>query len=402
MKLKALSVEECTWTSEECHFSEDGNSQSSGLCLPNLFRPKRVKPLNRTQNGPTYQVYYTARELLMEVLDRGAIRELTRRVTNAKSGPNRGSYTQTKEQNADLSEGEYADALTWFSVVLQSGISVGEKCTFSSELTLDGWQGVLKRNSFQTNLMSLTRLEDGVKFEVLSAFCSHLTQRYQGLYTPGHYLAIKKYHLFYQEDPCSLHLALLCDITSGFICNMFLFCPLQLQKQSRKPVVEQVISHLLRPFCSRGRLVQVNSSAWMDDKLTGIFYNFGVNFHFVPSAKTPLDLTSPKKQQNQDSMMAAHLQGWTGPALFHLSDLKGLGVDVFLPGLWVALHVVCINTFVLHTLQNQDSGRNVDLNDFTKSLASQLVVDPAVSVPVLPRLHSSYQEPPLTNTNAPG
>ncbi|KAJ0001615.1 hypothetical protein NQD34_001411 [Periophthalmus magnuspinnatus] len=398
MKPKALSIKECSWTSEECRFSDDGSAQSNRLCLPNIFRPKRIKPLSKTHNGPTYQVYYTARELFMNVLDRSAIRELTRRASSAKSGSNRSSYNQTKDQNADLStEGVYADALTWFSVVLKSGIFVDETC--DSDLSLDGWQGVLKRNSFQTHLMSLTRLEDVTKLEILSAFCSHISRRYQTLYTPGHSLTVKKYQLSYQQDPSSLHLALLCDVSTGFICNMFLYCPEQMQKQSRKPVIQQVISNLLRPFCCNGHVVKINSSAWMDSKLTGVFSNFGLNIDFISTAKMSVDshLTTPRKQQaNQDSKMAAHLQGWTGPALFRPSDLKGSEVDVFLPGLWGAVHVVCINTFVLHTLQNPGSGKRVELSHFTKALGCQLVVDPSVSVPVLPRLHSSYQDGPFT------
>lgn len=413
MKVKALSVRECTWMSEECHLVDElhGDSQKDGLCLPNIFRSKKVRPLTRIETGPTYQVYYTARELLLEVLDRGAVRELIRRAAGVKAGANRPSYGQSREQSADLSEGEYAEALTWFSIVLQSGLSVGENCSFGCELTLklDGWQGVLKRNSFQTNLLSLTRLEDGDKLEALSAFCSHLTRRYQALYTPGHNLAVKKYRLSYEQGPCSLHLALLCDMSSGFICNMHLYCPEQLQRRSRRPVVEQVIGHLLRPFCSHRHLVQLDSSAQMEGRLTDIFVGLGVDFNFVPTVKrTDTDPTSPssppvmphQQQTSEESLSQdlAHLQGWTGPALFPQSDVKGSEVDVFLPGLWATLHIICINTFTLHTLQSQGSGRQVHLTEFTRTLASQLTADSSVTVPVLPRLNStSYQETSLTN-----
>ncbi|XP_051235180.1 ubiquitin carboxyl-terminal hydrolase 2-like [Dicentrarchus labrax] len=407
MKADALSVRECTWMSEECHLVDElhGDSQRESLCLPNIFRSKKVRPLTRIQTGPTYQVYYTARELLLEVLDRGAVRELIRRAAGVKAGANRPSHIQSREQSADLSDGEYAEALTWFSIVLQSGLSVGENSSgFGSELTLklDGWQGILKRNSFQTNLLSLTRLEDGDKLEALSAFCNHLTRRYQALYTPGQNLAVKKYRLSYQQGPCCLHLALLCDMSSGFICNMYLYCPEQLQKQSRKPVVEQVVGHLLRPFCSHKHLIQLDSSAWMEGRLTNIFSGFGVDIKFVPTIKTPVtDQTSPvvgmphQQHTSEDSLsqLVAHLQGWTGPALFPPSDLKGSVEDVFLPGLWATLHIICINTFVLHTLQNQGSGRQVHMTDFTRTLASQLAVDSSITVPVLPQLNStSYAE----------
>ncbi|XP_067441149.1 ubiquitin carboxyl-terminal hydrolase 2-like [Thunnus thynnus] len=407
MKAKALSVKECTWMSEECHLVDElhGDSQTEGLCLPNIFRSKKVKPFTRIQTGPTYQVYYTARELLLEVLDRGAVRELVRRAAGVKTR----AKHQSKEQSTDLSEEEYAEALTWFSIVLQSGLSVGENCSFGSELTLklEGWQGVLKRNSFQTSLLSLTRLEDAEKLEVISAFCGYLTRRYQTLYTPGQNLAVKKYRLSYQQTPCSLYLAVLCDMSSGFICNMYLYCPEQLLRRSRKPVVEQVVDHLLIPFCSHRHLIQLDSSAWMEGKLTDIFSNLGVNIHFVPSVKeTVTESTSssspPVKSKHQRtsedslSQLVAHLQGWTGPALFLLSDLKGSAVDMFLPGLWVTLHTICINTFVLHTLQS--SGRQVHLTEFTRTLASQLAVDNSVTVPVLPRLNSSsYPETSVTN-----
>nr|XP_046254978.1 ubiquitin carboxyl-terminal hydrolase 4-like [Scatophagus argus] len=412
MKAKALSVRECAWMSEECHLVDElhADSQGDGLCLPNIFRSKKVKSLTRTETGPTYQVYHTARELLLEVLDRGAIRELIRRAAGVKAGSNRSSYNQSKEQSADLSEGEYAETLTWFSIVLQSGLSVGENSSFDSELTLklDGWQGVLKRNSFQTSLLSLTRLENKDKLEALSAFCSHITRRYQALYTPGHNLAVKKYRLFYQQGPCSLHLALLCDTSSGFICNMYLYCPKQLQKQSRKPVVEQVVGHLMKPFCSHRHPVQLDSSAWMEGRLTDIFSSLGVMINFAPTVKMPvMDPTSspsvapPQPQTSEgSSQLVAHLQGWTGPALVPPSDLKGSVVDVFLPGLWAALHIICINTFTLHTLQNQGSDRQVQLTEFTRTLASQLVVDSSVTVPVLPRLNStSYQDTNLTSSS---
>lgn len=414
MKAKALSVRECTWMSEECHLVDElhGDPQRDGLCLPNIFRSKKVKPLTRVQTGPTYQVYHTAREFLLEVLDRGAVRELIRRAAGVKAGANRPSCSQNRDQSADLSEGEYAEALTWFSIVLQSGLSVGENCSFGSELTLklDGWQGVLKRNSFQTNLLSLTRLGDEDKLEALSAFCCHLTRRYQALYTPGHNLAVKKYQLSYEHSPCSLSLALLCDMSSGFICNMFLYCPEQLQRQSRKPVVEQVVGHLLRPFCSHRHPVQLDSSAWMEGRLTDTFNGLGVDINFVPTVKRQVtDPTSPSALQVTQHQLqqacegslsehVAHLQGWTGPALFPQSDLKGSVADVFLPGLWATLHILCINTFMLHTLQSQGSNRQLHLTEFTRTLASQLAMDSNVTVPVLPQLNStSYQETSLTN-----
>ncbi|XP_023264555.1 inactive ubiquitin carboxyl-terminal hydrolase 50 [Seriola lalandi dorsalis] len=414
MKAKALSVKECTWMSEECHPVDEllRDTQVDSLCLPNIFKSKKVKPLTRIQSGPTYQVYYTARELLLDVLDRGAVRELIRRAVGVKAGAKRPSYSQSREQSTDLSEEEYAEALTWFSIVLQNGLSAGDNCSFGSELTLklDGWQGVLKRNSFHTNLLSLTRLEDGDKLEALSAFCSHITRRYQALYTPGQNLAVKKYQLSYQQGPCPLNLALLCDLSSGFVCNMYLYCPEQLQRRSRKPVVAQVVEHLLRPFCSHRHLVQLDSSAWMEGRLTDIFSGFGVNINFVPTVKNrvtdPTSSSCPpvklhqRRRTSEDSLpqLVAHLQGWTGPALLPLSDLKRSVVDVFLSGFWVALHMICINTFVLHTLQSQSSGRQVHLTEFTRTLASQLAVDSSVTVPVLPRLNSSsYQETSSTN-----
>ncbi|XP_039867301.1 uncharacterized protein LOC120721202 isoform X3 [Simochromis diagramma] len=400
MKAKALSVKECAWMSEDCHLVDIPReaTQRDTLCLPNIFqKSKKVKPLTKTRTSPNCQVYYTARELLLEVLDREAIRELIRRAAGVKAGPNRQSHCQSREQSTDVSEEGYADAVTWFSVVLQSGLSLGENCNFGHDLNvkLDGWQGVLKRNSIQADLLSLTRLEDGEKLEVLSAFCGHITQRYQALHTPGPNLAVKKYRLSSQQERYSPYLALLCDPSSGFICNMYLYCPEQLQRQSKKSVVEQVVRHLLRPFCSHRCVVQLDSSARMEERLTHILSRLGFTIHFVPAVKRP---PSSPPEGSMMSELIAHLQGWTGPALFPLSDPKGTGVDVFLPGLWVTLHVICINTFVLHTLQSQSSGKKVNLTQFTRTLASQLAMNSSTAVPVLPRLNSSsYQEKNVSN-----
>nr|XP_004543516.2 inactive ubiquitin carboxyl-terminal hydrolase 50 isoform X2 [Maylandia zebra] len=400
MKAKALSVKECAWMSEDCHLVDIPReaTQRDTLCLPNIFqKSKKVKPLTKTRPSPNCQVYYTARELLLEVLDREAIRELIRRAAGVKAGPNRQSHCQSREQSTDVSEEGYADAVTWFSVVLQSGLSLGENCNFGHDLNvkLDGWQGVLKRNSIQADLLSLTRLEDGEKLEVLSAFCGHITQRYQALHTPGPNLAVKKYRLSSQQEHYSVYLALLCDPSSGFICNMYLYCPEQLQRQSKKSVVEQVVRHLLRPFCNHRCVVQLDSSAWMEERLTHILSRLGFTIHFVPAVKRP---PSSPPEGSMMSELIAHLQGWTGPALVPLSDPKGTGVDVFLPGLWVTLHVICINTFVLHTLQSQSSGKKVNLTQFTRTLASQLAMNSSTTVPVLPRLNSSsYQEKNVSN-----
>lgn len=404
MKAKALSVGECIWEPEECHLVEEipEDPQTNSVCLPNIFRSKKVKPHIRFQTGPTYQVCYTARELLLKVLDRGAIQKLIGRAPGAKAVANRPSYSQSKEQSASLSEGEYTEALTWFSIVLQNGVSEGVNSGYDPKLNLKlaGWQGFLKRNSFQSSLASLTRLEDGEKLEILSAFCGHIARCYQDLYTPGQDLAVKKYRLFYQQGPCSLHLALLCDISTGFICNMLLYCPDHLQKQSRRTVVQQVVEHLLRPFCSQRLTVQMECSAWTDATLTDTFSSLGADIHFVPTGATKAEpashpVTELHLQTSEDvpPTFSGHLQGWTGPALFPLSDPKVLEADVFLPGLWVTLHVVCMNTFTLHTLQNQRSGKQVHLTEFTRTLAAQLAMESSAAMPALPRFNSiSYRE----------
>ncbi|XP_061608002.1 ubiquitin carboxyl-terminal hydrolase 8-like [Phyllopteryx taeniolatus] len=390
MKAKALSVKECGWTAEDCHLVEElpGDSHRGTLCLPNIFRSKKVKPFRRTQTtGPAYQVYYTARELLLEVLDRGAIRELMWRASVLSCGPPRPSHAQRREQGVRFSEEDYTEMLTCFSMVLQDGLAVGER---ELSLRLEGWKGVLKRNCFQSCLLHLSRLEDEDKLEALSAFCGHVTKRYRGLYTPGENLAVKKYKLRYQQIPCTLHLAILCDISSGFICNMHLYIPEQLRGRSKKPVVVQVVEHLIRPFCSHRHLLWLDPSVWTEGKLLHIFSESKVK---IRTASTePSSSAQSTSKFFSPSLLAAHLQGWTGPALlFPLSDMRESQADVLLPGLWVALHSIYINTFVLHTLQS--SGRQVQLTQFTRTLASQLALDNSAGVPVLPQLSSaSYQE----------
>ncbi|XP_055363140.1 ubiquitin carboxyl-terminal hydrolase 2-like [Betta splendens] len=410
MKSKALSVKESTWMSEECHLVEDrqGNIQRNSLCLPNIFRSTKVKPLARSKY--TYVVYHTAKELLLEALDRGAVREMTRRASGVKAGAHCPQPSHGKEQCTDVSEEEYAEALTCFSTVLQTGLWPGDDCCLGSELSLslslDGWQGVLKRNSFQTKLLSLSRQSDSEKLQALSDLCCHLARRYLALYTPGQNLAIKKYQLSHQQGPRCLHLALLCDMSSGFICSIYVYSPEQLQRRSRRPVLEQVVTHLLKHHHGHRHVVQLDSSAWMNGQL--IFSNFELNINFVPAVKgssmeaAPSSCVSPsvkpdRASEESLSQLVKHLDGWTGPALVLSSD-RNESVDLFLPGLWATLHMVCINTFVLHTLQSQESGRRVHLNDFTRNLASQLAMDSSIPVHFMPWPNSTvHQETLLSN-----
>lgn len=157
--------------------------------------------------------------------------------------------------------------------------------------------------------------------------------------------------------------------------------------------MEQVVRYLLGPFYRQRPLVQLDSSAWMEGRLSDVCSGLGVSIDFVPLLNDPTSSpVGPHLQQTSEGS-PSHLQGWTGPALFPVSDLKGSEVDLFLPGLWATLHIICINTFVLHTLQIQGSDRQVHLTEFTRALASQLAVDSSITVPVLPPLDStSYQE----------
>lgn len=387
MKAKALSVRECTWMSEECHLLDElhADSRSDSMCLPNIFRTRKVRPLAKAPTGPSYQVFHTARELLLKVLDREAVQLLVWRAAAAAA-----HSSQAKEQSADLSQSEYAEALTWFSVVLQKGLTAmggNQPPGFKLGLSLDGWQAVLKRNSFQSCLCSLSRLDSSDQLEVLGSFCRHLTARFQDLYTPGRHLAIKKYRLSCQQETCSLSLALLCDLASGFICNMYLYCPERLRRRSRRPVVGQVVEQLLRPFCRNRHLVQLDRSAWAQGRLADVLSCLGLNIDLVPCTEIPIMDQLQQQQQRGDceEELLLPLQGWMGPALFLPADLKGSAADVFLPGLWVALHITYINTFTLHSLQRPGSGRRSRLPEFTRALASRLAAESSVAAP--PQVH---------------
>ncbi|XP_054900980.1 putative ubiquitin carboxyl-terminal hydrolase 50 [Poeciliopsis prolifica] len=175
---------------------------------------------------------------------------------------------------------------------------------------------------------------------------------------------------------------------------MYLYSPEQLQTQSNTPVVAQVVKRLVEPFCGQGRIVQLDNSARMEGRLKTILSELQINIQLPPSEKkqtislpSPSSLCETSKESNSE--LTAHLQGWTGPALLPLSDLSGSGADAFMPGFWAALHTVCINTFVLHTLQRRAPGRTVPLPGFTRALASQLAAgSSSVAIPVLPPLNS--------------
>lgn len=190
MKASSLSVKECVWTSKECHLV-DGDLQEDlqrdRVCLPNIFRPKKWKSLIKRGKSPSFQVYYTARELFLETLDVEAIQELIRRSAGTRAGAQRFPHSPSKEWIISVSDGEYGEALTLFSIVLQSGLSLGDSCTFASELTLKlGRQhGLLKRNSIHTHLLSLTRLQQEDKQETLSAFCYPAATRLYSTLVPN-------------------------------------------------------------------------------------------------------------------------------------------------------------------------------------------------------------------------
>lgn len=316
MKASSLSVKECVWTSKECHLV-DGNLQDLQrvrVCLPNIFRPKKWKSLIKTGTSPSFQVYYTARELFLEALDVEAIQELIRR-SGTRAGAQRFPHSLNKERSISVSDREYGEALTLFSIVLQSGLSLGDSCTFASELTLklDRQHGLLKRNSIHTHLLSLTRLKHEDELEALSAFCKHLFRRYQTLHNPGPKLVVKKYMLSHQQGLCSLHLALLCDSNSGFICNMYLYSPEQLQTESNTPVVVQVVKRLVEPFCGQGRIVQLDNSVRMEGRLKTILSELQINIQLSSSEKKQtifLASSSPSKPSEESkSELTAHLQG---------------------------------------------------------------------------------------------
>ncbi|CAG5858679.1 unnamed protein product [Menidia menidia] len=388
MRTRSLSVGECAWSPEECRPVEElpGAPQRDSLRLPNIFKSRRVKPLGQPRPSPACPVHRTPRELLLEVLDREAVRELLGRA------PGR-----------DLSEEQYGEALMWFSIVLGGGLSAGRNGHLGPEPTPrpDRCRGILKRNGIQSSLLSLTKLEDGQKLAALTSFSDRLCKRFGTLHSPGPELTVKKYKLSHHSGPCPLSLALLCDVRSGFICNVLLYCPEQLRTQGRRPVVEQVVRRLLGPFRGRTLKVQLDSSAWAGSGLPNTLPEFGANISLVPAVKRPVKSQTTSSPQNHDlkPRPPVHLQGWTGPALLLPPDPRGSAADVFLPGLWAALHVAFINTFVLHALQSRGPGRTVQLAEFSRALAAQLPADSGGGgVPLLPRLNSSsFPETGATN-----
>ncbi|KAJ8398276.1 hypothetical protein AAFF_G00428460 [Aldrovandia affinis] len=428
----ALAVAESQWAPEECPGGGGGapvsvTSDRDGLCAPGLFRSwKVVRPFARVKSGPTGARHRQppAKELFTELLGRRTIEELCRRA-NANAEPG--------ERPRAL---RGPDLLAWVAVALQGGLipGPGGRKAAAMPATVDRWRHRFERSLPPGALLNLSGRGESAddQWDAFHRLQGNISQNFQTLYTPGERLSVRKYALSYRGHParCRLKLALLCDAETGYVCGFFLYSPDALQSGSKSPVAEQVLHRLLRPYYHRGHRVQLDSSAHMEGRLGPVFSGLGVHLEFVslwsgedddavrpfPSSPpspspspslSPSGLGSPQQQgdcgtvEDPAALLRAHLRGWVGVALVP-GPWEECGPAVCLQGLWLAVHLACIDAFVLRSLRSQEPGHPAHLCHFAHGLATELAVEYLPSTPLAtsPAAASLASLPGVQNTAA--
>ncbi|KAL2088896.1 hypothetical protein ACEWY4_015795 [Coilia grayii] len=371
MKARVMVVREIPWALEECPFSEPVNiaSAGNGLCAPGLFKSRKVRPVAKVKKSSICLAQNSPKEFFLALLERAAIEELCDKVN--------GIFEEDLTidcENTDLAQVHYFDFIMWIAITLRIGLhteaSPGQPIRIT--LSIENWLEKLS-GSFQNTLLCLRRRGEDEHWETLHALRKHISRRFQETYTPGQQLLVKKFSLLVDGQVCPLNMAVLFEVSTGYVCNFYLYSMPLLQKGSEASVLEQLLHHLLKPYVNKGYHVQLDSSVFMEGKLAEIFSGLGFHLKFVNFGLN--DQTSENEcsafVEQTSNLLQSHLQGWLGPAV--LSSLAFR--DLLFQGFWLIVHLTTINSYVMHSMPAMKTERQMNLREFVKVLASQLPME---------------------------
>lgn len=372
MKASVLRVREIAWALEECPFFEpvDIASEGNGLCAPGLFKSRKMRPVAKIKKSAMSLNQNSAKEFFLAFLERTAIEELCDKVNGALYE----DLTIYCEKTDRLAEVHYFDFVMWIAIALRIGFHT-EACRgrpIRVTPSIENWLEKLS-GSFQNTLLCLCRRGEDERWEILHTLEEHVSRRFQQVYTPGQQLLVKKFSLSVDGQVCPLNVAVLFELSSGYVCNFYLYSMPLLQKGSQASVLEQVLHHLLKPYVNKGYHVQLDSSAFMEGKLTEIFSGLGIHLKFVTFRMNVLasENECPPLGEQSSNQLLTHLRGWIGPAVLSNSGVR----DILFQGFWLMVHLITINSFVVHAMPVMKTEGRMNLSEFVKVVASQLPME---------------------------
>lgn len=378
LKARVMSVCDIAWALEECPFFEsvDIASEGNGLCAPGLFKSRKVRPVARIKKSSLSLTQGSPKEFFLALLERTAIEDLCYKV-NRTLDEDLTIYCQNTER---LTEVHYFDFVMWIAIALRIGLHT-ELCSGRpGRITpsIENWLEKLS-GSFQNTLLCLCRRGKEEHWEILHTLKEHVSRRFQETYTPGQQLLVKKFSLSVDGQVCPLNVAVLFEVNSGYVCNFYMYSMPQLQKANQGSVLEQVLHHLLKPYINKGYHVQLDSSALMEGNLTQIFSALGITLKFENFGlnEQKSENECPLLVEQSYNLLVSHLQGWTGPAV-----LSNAGVtDILFQGFWLTVHLIAINSFVMHSMPVMKTEGRMNLSEFVKVVASQLPMEYFLAAP---------------------
>ncbi|XP_041916830.1 uncharacterized protein LOC121681260 [Alosa sapidissima] len=378
LKARVMRVREIAWAQEECPFFEpvDIASEGNGLCAPGLFKSRKVRPVARIKKSSMSLTQSSPKEFFLTLLERTAIEELCYKV-NRTLDEDLTIYCQNTER---LAEVHYFDFVMWIAIGLRIGLHTEACLGRPVRITpsIENWLEKLS-GSFQNTLLCLCRRGEEEHWEILHTLREHVSRRFQETYTPGQQLLVKKFSLLVDGQVCPLNVAVLFELSTGYMCNFYLYSMPLLQRGSQASVLEQVLHHLLKPYVNKGYHVQLDSSAFMKGKLTQIFSGLGINLKVVNfGLNEPVSENEcPPLVEQYSNLLQSHLQGWVGPAVLSNSGVT----DMLFQGFWLTVHLTAINSFVMHSMPVMKTEGCMNLSEFVKVVASQLPMEYFLATP---------------------
>ncbi|XP_051776389.1 uncharacterized protein LOC114667980 [Erpetoichthys calabaricus] len=363
-----VTLAEVQWTPEECGpvpvHTEDT------FCCQGFLRSRKVCSASAVREdfhihlGPQCsRTSSSAKAIFLELLDTETVNTFCKQL-NAQ-GCKRWQNKRVTGQ----------DFLALTAVALQGGFHKGLRI---NGLT-DSVNKMEKLRQSLPQVQGLPLLLDDLKDEevfwvAVQNLLETTRKNFQKACTPGQNLSIKKFELRSkgQHTMSELRVAVLFEMAHGFVCNFFFYSASCLPRGTDSPPVLHILYELLQPYYSKAYHVQLDHSAYSDGRLADSFARLGIKLNFTSFCprleKTPEEVNS-SFTDSQTALWYPFLEGWVWPALVPPSPETHL--DPFLM-LWLGVHLVCVDAFVLGSVTQHGTIGEMSLCDFSHSLSAQL------------------------------
>ncbi|KAM9311886.1 ubiquitin carboxyl-terminal hydrolase 50 [Gastrophryne carolinensis] len=349
MDVIVASLTSAQWASEDYAISKVVSS-FCGLCSRSFMlkvKPERTKPIKLTYEGQS-----SKQDIFTQVIYREVLSEIVK-----KCNKNIRRQRTKKVEEKDMLQ--WVGRLLWSGLVGFDERPTKESLDISMRRYLSWFPDEQIQDMF-TMFSTMPYRNIPTLLQEMNALQEKLALMCRTIFEPGQTLCVEKYKVeLSHHQAVDLRVALLVDSDTGYICNFLIYSISQVLKESEQIPFLYIIRKLINPFQRKNYILQIDSSALINDTMIREFKKFGIQLAYS---------SHDEKKTLGESLSVS---GWEGYAVLPLNGRDDPSYMFFIY-CWLLLHISCINSFILESFGNMESKADMSLEDFVELLSREL------------------------------